>query len=42
MLASTSAWIRPRNLWASAGYPMGNFGPVSRLPVEETVHWDQW
>ena len=24
------------------GYPMGNFGPVSRLPVEETVHWDQW
>ena len=24
------------------GYPMGNFGPVTRLPVEETVHWDQW
>ena len=24
------------------GYPMGNFGPVTRLPVEETLHWDQW
>ena len=24
------------------GYPMGNFGAVTRLPVEETVHWDQW
>ncbi len=24
------------------GYPMGNFGPVTRLPVGETVHWDQW
>lgn len=24
------------------GYPMGNFGPVTRLPVEETLHWDRW
>ena len=24
------------------GYPMGNFGTVTRLPVEETVHWDRW
>ena len=24
------------------GYPMGKFGPVTRLSVEETVHWDQW
>ncbi len=24
------------------GYPMGNFGPVTRLPVETTLHWDHW
>ncbi|HEY1293052.1 MAG TPA: nitroreductase family protein [Chloroflexota bacterium] len=24
------------------GWPMGNFGPVTRLPVEETVRWDRW
>ena len=24
------------------GYPMGNFGPVTRLPVADTVHWDHW
>ena len=24
------------------GYPMGNFGPVARLPVEETLRWDRW
>lgn len=24
------------------GYPMGRFGPVTRLPVAETVHWDRW
>ena len=24
------------------GYPMGNFGPVTRLPVEETLRWDRW
>lgn len=24
------------------GYPMGRFGPVTRMPVGETVHWDRW
>ena len=24
------------------GYPLGNFGPVTRLPVEETMRWDRW
>ncbi len=24
------------------GYPYGNFGPVTRLPVEETMRWDLW
>lgn len=24
------------------GYPQGNFGPVSRAPVEEVIHWDMW
>ena len=24
------------------GRPSGRFGPVTRLPVEETVHWDRW
>ena len=24
------------------GYPYGNFGPVTRLPVEETMRWDRW
>jgi nitroreductase len=24
------------------GYPLGNFGPVTRLPVAETLHWDRW
>ena len=24
------------------GYPTGKFGPVTRLPVEETIHWDRW
>ena len=24
------------------GYPLGKFGPVTPLPVEETVHWDRW
>ena len=36
----------PENVEALAlvpvGYPMGNFGPVTRLPVEETVRWDRW
>lgn len=24
------------------GYPMGNFGPVSRMAVAETMRWDRW
>ena len=24
------------------GYPSGKFGPVTRLPVEETMRWDRW
>lgn len=24
------------------GYPMGRFGPVTRMPVEQTVRWDRW
>ena len=24
------------------GYPRGNFGPVTRLPVGDTVRWDRW
>jgi len=24
------------------GYPMGNFGPVTRLPAAETMRWDRW
>jgi nitroreductase len=24
------------------GYPMGNFGPVTRRPVAEIVRWDRW
>lgn len=24
------------------GYPVGKFGPVTRLPVEQTLHWDRW
>lgn len=24
------------------GYPQGNFGPVTRLPVEEVMRWDTW
>ena len=24
------------------GYPLGKFGPVTRLPVEETLRWDRW
>lgn len=24
------------------GYPTGRFGPVTRLPVEQTVRWDRW
>ena len=24
------------------GYPQGKFGPVSRAPVEDVIHWDAW
>ena len=24
------------------GYPLGNFGPVTRMPVGETMKWDRW
>lgn len=24
------------------GYPKGNFGPVTRLPVDEILRWDRW
>ena len=24
------------------GYPMGNFGPVTRKPVQEVMRWDRW
>lgn len=24
------------------GYPMGKFGPVTRLPVEQTLRWENW
>ena len=24
------------------GYPLGNFGPVTRMPVADTMHWDRW
>ena len=24
------------------GYPLGHFGPVTRVPVAETLHWDRW
>jgi nitroreductase len=24
------------------GYPQGKFGPVSRNPVEQVIHWDRW
>ncbi len=24
------------------GYPQGKFGPTSRRPAEEVIHWDSW
>jgi nitroreductase len=24
------------------GYPMGNFGPVTRKPLDWIAHWDEW
>ncbi len=36
----------PENMEVSAllplGYPQGKFGPTSRRPVEEVIHWDRW
>jgi nitroreductase len=36
----------PENMEVAAmipmGYPKGKFGPVSRKPVEEVIHWDRW
>ena len=36
----------PQDMEVSAlipmGYPQGNFGPVSRAPVEDVIHWDAW
>ena len=36
----------PDNIEAFAlipvGYPLGNFGPVARLPAAETLRWDRW
>ena len=36
----------PDNMAAFAlipvGYPLGRFGPVTRLPVKNTVRWDRW
>ena len=44
--AARAVLALPDNIEAFAlipvGYPMGNFGPVTRLPVEETLRWDRW
>ncbi len=44
--ASRSVLGLPENIEAFAlipiGYPLGNFGPVTRLPVAETMRWDRW
>ena len=24
------------------GYPAGRFGPTSRAPVEQVIHWGRW
>ena len=24
------------------GFPLGRFGPLSRLPVEQLLHYDRW
>jgi len=24
------------------GYPLGNFGPVTRIPAEQMTHYDRW
>ena len=44
--AARAVLALPDNIEAFAlipvGYPMGNFGPVTRMPVEETLRWDRW
>lgn len=41
-----SALGLPENVAAYAlvpvGWPLGNFGPVTRRPVEEIIHFDRW
>jgi nitroreductase len=36
----------PENMEIAAllplGFPQGKFGPVTRAPVEEVIHWDRW
>jgi nitroreductase len=36
----------PNNMEVAAmipmGYPQGKFGPVTRSPVEQVIHWDRW
>jgi hypothetical protein len=24
------------------GYPRGNFGPVRRRPLDQSLHWNHW
>jgi hypothetical protein len=24
------------------GYPRGNFGPVRRRPLDQSLHWNRW
>ena len=44
--ASREVLELPENIEAfgliPVGYPLGNFGPVTRLPVAETMRWDHW
>lgn len=44
--AAAEALGLPENVAAycliPVGWPMGNFGPLTRLPVEQTVRWDRW
>jgi nitroreductase len=36
----------PENMEVAAllplGFPQGKFGPTTRKPVEEVIHWDRW
>lgn len=44
--ASRAVLGLPENIEAfgliPVGYPLGNFGPLTRLPVAETMRWDRW